>query len=355
MTATPAGVASPWRVVVVKSATQPARPDPVVYISGGPGSPLTVYAVHQARSPYAPDRDLILVDQRGTGRSEPRLCPDHEAGLLETTVAVAEDASREAQAARRAATAACRDEAVTRGFDLKDFGTRVTVDDYEQVRQALGIDRWNLYGESYGTAVAMTLETLHPEALRSVVLDSLYPPDPMPLWSTLTRRARDAFFAFCAEDGACSRAYPDLARTYRDTLDQLDRSPVMVAAPPQLGHASGDIRLTASLFQALVSNLIYYPVNYPTLPRLIAAVHRGDGQEAGTALASVLSILAAGSSALHDAVECRDRPHYREELPDDASAMDRMQLYGVCGIWAELGAPPLVPTGTGGTDAGAGR
>ena len=91
-------------VIVVKSITQPSRPDPVVYISGGPGSPLTIYAAHQARSPYAPDRDLILVDQRGTGRSEPRLCPDHEAGLLETTVAVAGNASPEAQAARRAAT-----------------------------------------------------------------------------------------------------------------------------------------------------------------------------------------------------------------------------------------------------------
>ena len=168
----------------------------------------------------------------------------------------------------------------------------------------------------------MTLETLHPEALRSVVLDSLYPPDPIPLWSVLTGRARAAFFANCAEDRACASAYAELDGTYRETLDRLTRSPVMVAAPPQLGSASVRIWLTASLFEALVSNLIYYPPNYPTLPRLIAAVHHGDGQEAGTALASVLSILGAGSSALHAAVECRDRPHYREALPADASAMD---------------------------------
>ena len=333
-------------VVVVKSLTQPSRPDPVVYVSGGPGSPLTVYAAHQARSPYAPDRDLILVDQRGTGRSEPRLCPDHESTILAATVAVAENPGDEAQAARRAVTTACRDEAVTRGFDLKDFGTRVTVEDFEQVRQALGIDRWNVYGESYGTTVAMTLETLHPEAVRSVVLDSLYPPDPVPLWSSLTDRARERFFAACAKDRACSTAYPDLAGTYRETLDRLDRSPVMVATPPQLERAGDDIRLTASLFEALVSNLIYYPVNYPTLPRLIAAVHHGDGAKAGTALASVLSGLGAGSADLHAAVECRDRPHYREALPADASAMDRMQLYGLCGIWSELGPHPMVPTGT---------
>ena len=62
-------------VVVVGSARQPALPDPVVYISGGPGAPLTIYAGFQARHPYAADRDLVLVDQRGMGRSEPRLCP----------------------------------------------------------------------------------------------------------------------------------------------------------------------------------------------------------------------------------------------------------------------------------------
>ncbi len=333
-------------VVVVKSATQPSRPDPIVYISGGPGSPLTLYAAHQARTPYAPNRDLILVDQRGTGRSEPHLCPDHEAGLLETTVAVAENPSDEAQAARRVAYTACRDQAVTRGYDLEDFGTRVTVEDFEQVRRALGVDRWNLYGESYGTAVAMTLEALHPETVRSVVLDSLYPPDPVPLWSILTGRAKDAFFASCAEDRACSGAYRDLAGTYRETLRQLDRSLVTVARPPQLRQTSGSMRLTASLFEVLVSNLIYYPPNYPTLPRLIAAVHSGDGRAAGAALASVISTLGAGSLALHAAVECRDRPHYRDVLPGDAAAMDRIQLYGVCGMWSGLGPPPLVPTGT---------
>ncbi len=223
----------------------------------------------------------------------------------------------------------------------------MTVDDFEQVRLALGLDRWNLFGESYGTTVALTLEALHPETVRSVVLDSLYPPDPVPLWSTLTGQARDAFFAYCQQDQACSSAYPDLAGTYRETLAQLDRSPVMVAAPPQLEQARGGVRLTASLFEALVSNLIYYPPGYSTLPRLIGAVHRGDGTEAGTALASVLSTLGAGSLALHAAVECRDRPHYRTELPSDAQAMDRIQLYGVCGTWSDLGPPPLVPTGTG--------
>jgi pimeloyl-ACP methyl ester carboxylesterase len=182
-------------VVVVRSAQQPALPEPVVYISGGPGGPLTVYADHQARTPYAPSRDLVLVDQRGTGRSEPNLCPDLDGALLDAALAVATDPSDDALAKRRSVYAACRAEATARGFDMRDFGTSVTVADFEWVRRALGIERWNVYGESYGTTVAMTLVALHPETVRAAVLDSLYLPDPRPMQSTNVADALDAFGA----------------------------------------------------------------------------------------------------------------------------------------------------------------
>jgi hypothetical protein len=141
-------------VVVIKSAQQPSLSDPVVYISGGPGNPLTIYAAYQARIPYAPRRDLILVDQRGTGRSEASLCPDLDRTLLEANIALAGEGTADAMVKRRAAYIACRDHAIRRGIDLKDFGTGVTVEDFEWVRRALGIERWNVNGESYGTAVA---------------------------------------------------------------------------------------------------------------------------------------------------------------------------------------------------------
>ena len=221
-------------VVVVRSAQQPALPEPVVYINGGPGSPLTVYADHQARTPYAPSRDVILVDQRGTGRSEPDLCADLDGAFLDATIAVATDATDDALAKRLAAYSSCRAEASARGFDLKDFGTSVTVADFEWVRRALGVERWNVYGESYGTTVAMTLVALHPDTVRSAVLDSIYPPDPRPMQSTNVADALDAFFRYCAGDQACAAAYPDLAATYRETVSGLARSPLIVS------RAAGD-------------------------------------------------------------------------------------------------------------------
>lgn len=334
-------------VVVVRSARQPAFPEPVVYINGGPGGPLTVFADHQARTPYAPSRDLILVDQRGTGRSEPKLCPDLDGALLDASLAVATDPSDDALAKRRAVYAACRAEATARGFDLMDFGTHVTVADFEWVRRALGIERWNVYGESYGTTVAMTLVAAHPETVRAVVLDSLYPPDPRPTQSANVASALDAFFRYCAGDQACAAAYPDLAATYRETVSGLTRAPLIVPVPPETNPPDDRVNLTSTLFEALVSRLIYYPSAYPSLPRLIASVHDRDSQGLGKVLASARAAMATEvDRATNLAVECRDRPHYRDSLPAGASVLDRLQPYDLCGDWSEIGPAPRVPIGT---------
>jgi pimeloyl-ACP methyl ester carboxylesterase len=334
-------------VVVIRSPRQPALPDPVVYISGGPGSPLTIYADQKARNPYAPGRDLILVDQRGTGRSEPKLCPDLDGAFLDAAIAVATDPSEDALARRRSVYAACRAEAAARGFDLKDFGTTVTVADFEWARRALGIERWNVYGESYGTTVAMTLIALHPETVRSAVLDSLYPPDPRPMQSATVADALDALFRSCSGDPACAGAYPDLAATYRETVAALARAPLIVTVPPETHAPDERVRLTSTLFEALVSRLTYYPTSWPNLPRLIAAVHDRDGEWLGEVLASARAAMAAEVNfATNLAVECRDRPHYRDALPAGASVHDRLQPYGLCADWSDIGPAPLVPAGT---------
>ncbi|MBV8119146.1 MAG: alpha/beta fold hydrolase [Alphaproteobacteria bacterium] len=332
-------------VVVVKSAQQPALPDPVVYISGGPGSPLTIYADQQARTLYAAGRDVILVDQRGTGRSEPKLCPDLDRAFLDAAVAVATDPSGDPLAKRRAVYAACRAEALAHGFDLKDFGTRVTVADFEWVRRALGIDRWNVYGISYGTTVAMTLVALHPDTVRAAVLDSLYPPDPRPMFSANVADALAAFFRYCSGDQACAAGYPDLAATYRETLSGLAGAPLVVTVPPEVHVPDDRVSLTSTLFEVLVGQLIYYPSAYPSLPRLIVSVHDRDTRGLGKVLASA-AMAAEANRSTYIAVECRDRPHYRDPLSPGASLLDRLQLYGFCNDWSKIGPAPLVPIRT---------
>ena len=326
-------------VVVVRSAAQPAQPDPVLYISGGPGGPLTRYTAFQMRHPYAVGRDLILVDQRGMGHSEPALCPALQARLLAAQLAVAADPA--ARETRRAAFAACREGATADGVDLATFGTAVTAEDLDQVRQALRIEHWNVVGESYGTTVAMALLGAHPEPIRSAVLDSLYPPDAlMPLWSVRAAAARNAFFTFCAQDAACQAIAPDLAGLYRSTLDRLGRAPIA------LGLASAAPRLTASLFEILIDHLVYYPTAYPNLPRLIAATAEGDPQPITAALASVLTAAQESSLAAYAAVQCRDRAIYRSPVAAGSAPLDETGLYGVCAEWTVPGPAPTVPAGT---------
>jgi hypothetical protein len=204
-TTIPAEVSSSWRSSSSGARVSRRFPSPWFISTADQASPLTVYADHQGRTPYAPSRDVILVDQRGTGRSEPDLCADLDGAFLDAAVAVATDATDDALAKRLAAYSSCRAEAAARGFDLKDLGTSVTVADFEWVRRALGVERWNVYGESYGTTVAMTLVALNPDTVRSAVLDSIYPPDPRPMQST---NVADALFRYCAGDQATERRCP---------------------------------------------------------------------------------------------------------------------------------------------------
>ncbi len=328
-------------VVVIATAQQPAWLDPVVDISGGPGSPLTIYTGYQARHPFAAGRDLILVDQRGMGRSEPSLCPEQQGSLVNAMLAVATDATSEALAADRATHAACRDAIRARGIDLNTFGTAATANDYEWVRQALGVERWNVVGESYGTTVAMTLLVRHPEAIRSAVLDSLNPPDAffgVP-WSERVASARESFFA---------ASQPELAAVYQNAKEHLRGQAISVPLPPALQVPENSVRLTTSLFEELVGRLVYYPPYYPGLPNVIEAVHNGDMSPVGAALTTLLSgAKLTGNEGAFVAVECRDRPRWRETATAGSSPLDLALLPPeVCPAWSAAGPEPEVPHDT---------
>jgi pimeloyl-ACP methyl ester carboxylesterase len=171
--------------------------------------------------------------------------------------------------------------------------------------------------------------------------------------------ARDAFFANCAGDTVCATTFPNLAETYRETLARLKHRPLAVTVPPKMRQPDDRILLTASLFEAVVTNLLYYPTAYPDLPRVIEFVHDGEpqdlrqdlGQLLRSILAAQLAAAATQNRATHAAVECRDRPHYRQDLPRkdipaDEHGLDRRQLYGICARWSDPGPLPLVPAAT---------
>jgi len=342
--ARPEGPSFALSVVVIQSEQKSELPDPVVYINGGPGEPITVYAAAQAKRPYAFRRGLVLIDQRGTGDSQPRICPTMDRELLDVTFLLGAEGGVSAADARHATFDACRREALSRGIDLSNFGTRVTADDFESVRRALNIVRWNLYGESYGTDVAMTLAALHPATVRSMVLDSIYPPDaPGPLRATRVAVARKAFFALCDSDPNCFAVPGGLARAYDEAKAQLAREPLTLTPPPGSKWSNERFVLTAAAFELVVANLLYYRNAYPTVPLVVMWAKNGAREPLASVMAKLYEAALTRQAATNAAVECRDRPHFRDATPASDDIFARTELTGLCDTWAPLGPPLLIP------------
>jgi len=183
------------------------------------------------------------------------------------------------------------------------------------------------------------------QSRRTLVLDSVYPPDPVPPRLTIHEAGRESFFRACAVDAAgCAASFPNLANTYAETLDRLRAKPLPVDLPPQLKQPDNRVILTTTLFGAVVGNLIYYPRNYPGLPRLIAAVHDGDTSGLGSIMEAMVVEAAGSDIADQTAVECRDRPHLRMPPAKDASPFDNEQKTG-------LAVPCFVAVGRAGMPA----
>ena len=341
----PDGPSFALSVVVIDSEVKPARPDPVVYINGGPGEAITVYAAAQAKRPYAPGHGLVLVDQRGTGDSEPQICPTVDRQLLDVTLSLGTDADASAADARRAAFDACRQEALSRGIDLSSFGTRVTADDFESVRRALSIAHWNVYGESYGTDVAMMLASLHPATVRSMVLDSIYPPNaPRPLRASSVAAARNKFFALCDSAPECFAVSGGLARAYDEAKVKLTRNPLILTRPPGSKWPSERFVLTSAAFELVIANLLYYRSAYPTVPLVIMWAKNGVREPLASIAAKLYEAALTRQVATNAAVECRDRPNLRDAAPAPDDIFARTDLSGICDAWVRLGPGLRIPT-----------
>jgi pimeloyl-ACP methyl ester carboxylesterase len=334
-------------VTVVKSADQPSKLEPVALVSEWPTRGLLVlFALEQVLKqpvPHAAGRDFILVDARGTGKSEPTLCPQLPSQLLPITLAFAQGDAGVADR-RRQAFFDCRDELMRQGIDLKDFGAAVTARDLDWVRRALAVERWNVYGFSQGTAAATAMAAMYPQTVRSLTLVAPVAPDPAPPRSSVFAATREALFAACAADANCARDYPDLSMTYREAVRQLDQQPVEMAdqPAPAVRFSNGRIRITGAVLELAVYNLIRFPMNWESLPHFISEA--AERRPESVALVETLASVAANIltvDALTVSVECRDRPHLHGPMPDGASIFDRLDLYDICPGWSSLVPPPV--------------
>jgi pimeloyl-ACP methyl ester carboxylesterase len=262
-------------VLILRSRAARPEPDPVVYLAGGPGGSAIETVNLWFGSPIRATRDIILVEQRGTRFSRPFLaCPEQtSAQLYVASVAISPEEHVDAIST---ATDDCRERLEADGVDLAAYTTAANADDLEVVRTALSVDRWNLYGISYGTRLGLEILRRHPEGVRSAVLDSAYPPDVAPYESLASNHARalDAFFATCRADAACVERYEDLESVFWPLVDQLNARPVPLFIPAAGGDVAGVF--TGDMLVAQVTGSLSTSGAVRWVPAQIAALAAGN-------------------------------------------------------------------------------
>jgi pimeloyl-ACP methyl ester carboxylesterase len=253
--------------VVVAALARRKWPDPVFVLAGGPGQSAIALApsVMPLLNRLNNRRDIVFVDQRGTGKSAPLVCDDPR----HASIAEQSDPQRQIQR-----LAVCRLALQTLPYvrapgDLRFFTTTLAMQDLDAVRLQLGVERINLLGASYGTRAALEYLRLFPAQVRRSVMDGVAPPDmALPAsFSSDGQAAFDALFAACDQEAACTRAYPSLRADWATLLRSLPR-PVTLAHP--VTGAPESLTLTRDVVLGTVRGALYSAVATSGLP---AAMH----------------------------------------------------------------------------------
>ncbi len=267
-------------VAVYRSDSENLQPDPVIYLDGGPGGftlEVLPFTLEDSIKPFLQNRDYITFDQRGIGYSQPALqC--HEISKLELEWLDSREDWEDTKPEYVSAMAACRDRLVAEGVDLTGYGSAASAADVDAIRQALGIEQWNLFGVSYGTRLAQTVMRDFPGGVRSVILDSAYPVEG-DLYENYPRSQNDAFRVFfdsCAADAECNAQYPDLENRFYALVEELNENPVAFEITHWLNGSThqtlfwGD-DLISMLFQTLYSESMFID-----MPDIIEDLEQGE-------------------------------------------------------------------------------
>jgi len=266
-------------IVVLPAKSSDIQPDPLVFLAGGGVAPATSYAGYfsKAFSDLRQHRDILLIDQRGTGKSNPLECD------LSTDPANAEyrDESRFVEAVQR-----CRATLESKA-DLQYYTTPFAMDDLDEIREWLGYPRFNLYGASYGTGASVVYVRQHPDHVRTISLQGVMPLD-VPVWLEYPKSSQQELnhvFNTCAEQKACHDAFPNLAQEFNTVMKRLADKPVHAKVKDSESSEEVEVPIDAEILGLFVSRVLYSAERIHDLPLMIHLAYRGDYQPLAQKLA----------------------------------------------------------------------
>lgn len=253
---------------VLPAVSENKKPDPLLILAGGPGQAATELAamVNRIFQSVRQQRDILLIDQRGTGKSAPLACDlNHVEELVK-----ADDDIDLTQIAHDC-LAAFDDR------DLTQYHTVNAIRDFEAVRQALGYAQVNLYGGSYGSRAGLVYLREAPGSVRAAVLDALAPVQVVV--GPFGRNGANSFdklVANCKASNACSKTFPNLGQTYTNLMAILEREPVPLTVRDPLTNEPVEILITAGRFSSVMRVGLYHPTTRQMLPYVIQQTANGD-------------------------------------------------------------------------------
>lgn len=302
-------------VAIFRHPDGAAHPDPIIYLSGGPGGSsleLISLSFDQVFAPFfSSGRDLIFFDQRGVGFSKPALdCPetqDLSLDLLDNQVGGRQVSDQEAYNLILSSFLDCGNDLAGEA-DLTAYNTSANAADVNDLRRALGYDQVNLWGVSYGTRLALGVLRDYPEGLRSVILDSAYPPD-VDLYLDAPENADRAFnllFDACADDPICNQNYPDLQEIFFETVDLLEARPYNTTIVNPLTGESFDALIDGETLIGLIFQLLYETELLKNLPMYIYQSNQGDFDMLSRIFGLLLVEIPLISRGMNLSVQCNE-------------------------------------------------
>ncbi|PKA98069.1 pimeloyl-ACP methyl ester carboxylesterase [Flavobacteriaceae bacterium MAR_2009_75] len=210
---------------VLKAKKADSLKAPIVYLMGGPGGATLIMEDYWKNHPLRNDRDIVLMDQRGTGKSEAN-CVDLGDAIF-TIMRQDLDIYNDYKA-MATIMAECKETMKKGAVDLAGYNSRENAADFEDLRKALGYKKWNLFGASYGSRLGLTIMRDFPKGVRSAVLVGILAPE-SDIFGHRIRNIENSLFASlrgCEENEGCNNRYPNLKERLLQSLKKLQKNPM---------------------------------------------------------------------------------------------------------------------------------
>ncbi len=348
--ANPGGPTIRLPVAVLRTRSETPEPDPLFMAQGGPGGDaFEIFSMTMLNNPIIHDRDLVIFNQRGTLYAEPDLrCTEfYEARPEILPLAPEEAIEREKEILDQ-----CRQRFQSEDINLSAYNSLENAADVEIIRMALGYDRINFYGVSYGTLLALHLMRNHPTHLRSVIIDGVVPTQLNFITQVPQGKERifNQMFQACATDATCQAEYPDLEQRFFALVDRLNQQPITIPITDPETDVTVEAYVDGEALIDLMFQIFYLSDAYAIFPKVVSDIESGDY----SFLQMIWPLFAFDrtlSDGMYFSVVCAEDANFdpgqvplegvRPEFAQNAQS-ELQEYLDVCNFWPVNRLPPAV-------------